>query len=117
MAGRTNRVLAGAAIGAIPGILLVGVGVVVGGEPALSFGTIGIVLAIVGAVVGAVVGGSRASVETSPAPIVGAVVGAIPGLALTFIQTRLAFPVILVGSLVGWFLGSRIHPTPPSSPT
>ena len=117
MAGRANRVLAGAAIGATPGILLVGVGVIVGGEPALSFGTIGIVLAIVGAAVGAVVGGSRASIDGSSAPIVGAVVGAIPGLVLIFIQTRLAFPVILAGSLVGWLVGSRIHPTPPSSPT
>lgn len=48
MASRTGRVFSGLAIGAAPGIALFLIGIVVGGEAMLSFGVIGILLAIVG---------------------------------------------------------------------
>jgi hypothetical protein len=59
MASRTGRLMTGMAIGAAPGIALFFIGIIVGGEAALSFGVIGTLLAIVGVVVGAVISGSR----------------------------------------------------------
>ena len=109
--------MTGIAVGAAPGIALFFIGIIVGGEAALSFGVIGILLAIVGAVVGAVIGGSKKEADRGTAPVVGAIVGAIPGLVMIFIQTRLAFPIILVGALIGWFIGTRITHEPPGVST
>jgi hypothetical protein len=95
----------GVAIGAAPGIAL------------LHTSVTGILLAIVGAIVGAVVGGSAKETDANRAPIVGAIVGAIPGLVTNFVKTRLAFSIILVGALGGWFIGTRIEHKPPGVST
>jgi hypothetical protein len=42
------------------------------------------------------------------------VIGAIPGLLIFFVITSLAFPIIRVGALIGWFLGTLIGHKPPS---
>ncbi len=42
------------------------------------------------------------------------IIGAIPGLLMFFVITSLAFPIILVGALIGWFVGTRIGHKPPS---
>jgi hypothetical protein len=65
----------------------------------------------------AVVGGSTRTTDANRAPVVGAVVGATPGLVMNLVQTRLAFPIILVGALVGWFIGTRIGHKPPGVST
>jgi hypothetical protein len=113
-------VFVGIAIGLTPGVLLWVIGAIVGGEALLSFGVIGILLGIVGMVIGGVVGSraerSGSDARTSKAGI-GAVIGCIPGVALLFFMTRIGIPVILVGGLIGAFLGGRLgasggRPTP-----
>ena len=107
LASRTGRV-AGSAKGAVPGIAILFIGIVIGEEGGIILGALGILLAIIGSVVGAVVGGSTRGADGSHAPIVGAIIGTIPGLLLFFVITSLAFPIILGGALIGWFVGTRI---------
>lgn len=120
MVDRTNRVFRGIAIGAAPGVLLWVIGAIIGGEALLSFGVIGILLGIVGMVIGGVVGaGAEREPGSDAGPSragIGAVIGCIPGVALLFVVTRLAIPVILVGGLIGAYVGGRTgaggRPTP-----
>lgn len=87
MASRTGRVFSGLAIGAAPGIALFLIGIVVGGEAMLSFGVIGILLAIVGAVVGAIVGGSTKDGNVVRLQLFDVVVGCV-GAARTSPEVR-----------------------------
>ncbi len=57
MASRRGRV-AGSAKGAVPGIAILVIGIVIGEEGGIILGVLGILLAIIGSVVGAVGGGS-----------------------------------------------------------
>ena len=111
MASRTNRVLLGVTVGVTPGIALWVIGALLGGEALLSFGVIGILVSIVGMVIGGVVGagapGSGTGTGSSKAAI-GAMIGCIPGLVLLFFMTRVGVPIILVGGLIGAFVGGRI---------
>ena len=116
MASGPRRAVNGAVIGAIPGIVLFVAGMIVGGEAMLSFGVIGMMVALVGVIVGGVVGASGGGEKAGNAPMIGAIVGAVPGVAMIFIQTRLAFPVMLIGALLGWFIGTRVsHGSPPTT--
>lgn len=115
MANRTNRTWIGAAIGVVPGVLLWIVGIIVGGEAMLSFGVIGIFLAVIGAVVGAIVGAGMSDPSTDWPAIAGAMIGAVPGLVMIFGPTMPAFPVILIGALFGWSLGRRLGHHGPTS--
>jgi hypothetical protein len=121
MATRTNRVLRGIAIGATPGVLLWVIGAIVGGEALLSFGVIGILVGVVGMVIGGVVGAGaeRASAaDTGPTKAaMGAVIGCVPGFVMLFLVTRIGILLILVGGLIGAYIGGRIstggdRPTP-----
>ena len=120
MADRRNRVFTGMAIGMTPGVLLWVIGAIIGGEALLSFGVIGVLLGIVGMVVGGVVGsgGARSgSAEGTSKAGIGAVIGCIPGIVVLFFMTRLGIPIILVGGLIGAFIGGRMgagggRPTP-----
>lgn len=123
MTARSNRRLMGALIGAVPGALLWVVGAIVGGEALLSFGVIGIMVAVVGMIIGGVVAGGASPVADGSQPVaggtskaaIGAVLGVIPGVVLLFIMTRLAIPVMLVGGVLGAMIGGRLGPgsTPP----
>ena len=119
MAGRASRVFTGIAIGAAPGVLVWVIGAIIGGEALLSFGVIGILLGLVGMVIGGVVGaGARrpGSAGHSKAAL-GAMVGCVPGIVLLFFMTRIGIPVVLLGGLIGAYVGGRTdagggRPTP-----
>ena len=109
MANGTKRVLSGIGLGALPGVVLWVIGAIIGGEAMLSFGAIGILVAVVGMIIGGVVAGGARSTSGSDARTsaagIGAVIGCVPGIALIFIMTRLAIPVMLVGGLIGAYIG------------
>lgn len=110
MANRMRRLVTGGLIGALPGVALFLIGALfyAGTEAALSFGAIGILLAIAGIPVGAFVAAqTRGEPRVTRPTVIGALLGTVPGVALIFVYTRLAFPVILIGGLVGAFIGSR----------
>ena len=75
------------------------------GQAQLSVGVIGLMIAIVGVIAGAILGAQR-DLRTRPM-IVGIIVGALPGLAMVFVLTRLALPVLLVGAVAGGIIGGR----------
>lgn len=108
MSTRTRRVLIGAGLGALPGVLVIGGAVAVelwvesGGG---LFGIIGVPLAIVGIVVGAVLG--AANPETLRNPQLGALLGAIPGLLGVFVLGVFGIPFAVIGGWIGYRLALR----------
>lgn len=108
VSNRTRRVLVGAGLGALPGVLVIAAAVVVelwvesGGG---LFGVIGIPLAILGLIIGAALGGAKP--ETLRNPQLGAVLGAIPGLLIFPAFGLFSIPVMLIGGLIGYLLARR----------
>jgi hypothetical protein len=108
-AGRTGRILFGAALGALPGILLLATAFVIetwvdtGGG--LGFGITGIVLLPAGAALGAGVASGRLAMPTDPR--LGALAGAVPGLLLVVFAQEIAVLLAIVGALVGYRLVNR----------
>jgi hypothetical protein len=64
-------------------------------------------LAAVGAIIGASVGGAIHGGGAHRAAVTGAIIGVVPGLAMVPIQSRVGFPVMLVGVIAGALIGSR----------
>jgi hypothetical protein len=105
---RARLVVTGAALGTVPGAATFVAGMIVGGETALNLGAIGILLAAVGAIIGASIGGAIHGGGAHRAAVTGGIIGVVPGLAMVPVQTRLGFPVMLVGVIAGALVGSRI---------
>jgi hypothetical protein len=103
---RLGHIARGAVIGAVPGLVMIGINLLlVRGEAQLSVGVIGLMIAVVGVIAGAILGAQR-DLRTRPM-IVGITVGALPGLAMILVTTRLALPVLLVGVVAGGIIGGR----------
>lgn len=114
MSHRTRRILIGAGLGVLPGVVVIAAAVVIalwvesGGG---SFGVVGVPLAIVGGVVGGLLGAAKP--ETLRNPRVGAILGAIPGLLAAYFLAEFGVPVALAGAWVGYLLALRAQRPPP----
>jgi hypothetical protein len=117
VSNRTRRVLIGAGLGILPGVLVIVAAVVV--ELAVEsgggmFGIVGIPLAVVGLIIGAALGAAKP--ETLRNPQLGAVLGAVPGLLIFPAFGILAVPVILIGGWIGYMLARRARRHAPAEP-
>ncbi len=102
-----SRIVAGALLGTVPGLLLMGLTlVIVEGEAQLSLGVLAIMITTGGAVVGAILGAQRDM--RGPPMALGALVGSVPGLVAFLGPTRLALPVLVVGALAGGLVGGAL---------
>jgi hypothetical protein len=103
--GRAVRAAGGAALGSVPGALLLAANQLVTGEAQLTVGMLAVLLLVGGLVVGAVLGASG-QLPVGPTAL-GAAVGAVPGLLVFLVLTPAAPAVLVSGMLVGGFLGAR----------
>lgn len=108
MSNRTRRILIGAGIGVLPGLLIIAAAVVVelwvetGGG---LFGIIGVPIAVLGLIVGAAMGAAKP--ETPRNPQLAAVLGALPGVLMLPVFGIFALPVMLIGGWIGYSLARR----------
>lgn len=101
-----GRAVGGGALGAVPGALLLVVNqAVVAGEAQLTIGVLALGLLVSGAVAGAVLGASG-RLPVGPTAL-GAAVGALPGLLTVLVLPSAALVLLVVGTVVGGFLGAR----------
>lgn len=104
--GRTRRVLVGASVGALPGLLLLGAAFAIetwvesGGG--LGFGIVGMLLLVVGAPLGVVM--ATGGLDTPTDPRVGALVGAVPGLLMLMLFRNVALVLAVVGAVAGYLI-------------
>lgn len=110
MSARWKIGLAGAVVGAGPGLILLATNIaLVEGEAQLTLGVTSMFLVLLGAAAGATYAAGRAG-KIPAVPMVGAMLGVLPGLFLYRLLPGhpVALVLVLAGAVAGGLLGSRL---------
>lgn len=107
-----QSVMYGLLFGVGPGILLGVIGLALGGEWAWTLGLIAMWLIVIGLFAGPMLGTVGPEIIAERPVISGAIIGAVPGVVVAALRVAdtgwLALLAILVGSVLGGFVGYRL---------